>query len=169
MLDETARFGKFDFLANGVSYLAEFGICLWFVFHALGHIKKLYPNDQWVTFLANINIKQFLGVRDYDTAEYISESVGNTTIRTNSSSSGTNWEDLSGQFQSSNQVTASQTTRALIMPNEVMNMDCNAQLIFVDKTRPFPVQRVVYFQDPEFEGLYDPNWWFYDECQDKKH
>jgi type IV secretory pathway TraG/TraD family ATPase VirD4 len=36
-------------------------------------------------------------------------------------------------------------------------MDVNAQLIFVDKTRPFPVQRAVYFQDPEFEGLYDPN------------
>jgi len=158
MLDETAQFDKLEILANGVSYLAGFGISLWLVFQDLGQIKKLYPNDQWVTFFANTNIKQFFGVREYETAEYISKSVGNTTIRTNSSSSGTSSGGaLSGQFQSSNQVTVSQTARALIMPNEVMNMDVNAQLIFVDKTRPFPVQRAVYFQDPEFEGLYDPN------------
>jgi type IV secretion system protein VirD4 len=160
MLDEMANLGRMEILSSGVSYFAGHGISLWMILQDLSQLMCLYPNDEWRTFIANSSIKQFFGIRDKDTAEYISQTVGQTSIDIKSKSKSYSIKspfDIGWKFPEQTNITFSQASRPLIMPDEVLNLSSNIQLLFVDGIRPFPSQRVLYYQDSEFSGLFDKN------------
>lgn len=50
-----------------------------------------------------------------------------------------------------------QTARALLTPDEVRNLPEQAELLFLSGQRPIMAQKLRYFADKEFDGLYDSN------------
>ncbi|MCN5666955.1 TraG/TraD/VirD4 family protein, partial [Escherichia coli] len=71
---------------DAISLVRGYGAAFWLFVQDLSQLKAIYP--KWQTFLANTG-KQFFGTADYDTAKFISDSLGKFTVeyRTQGSSS----------------------------------------------------------------------------------
>jgi type IV secretion system protein VirD4 len=68
-------------IENAAGQIAGFGVKLWPILQDLGQLKTLYK-DRWETFMGNAGVLQFFGNNDLTTLKWISERLGQTTIRT---------------------------------------------------------------------------------------
>ncbi len=81
MIDEMAQLGYMEPLLQAVSLSRGYGLDLWMLFQDISQIKATYT-DSWSTFFANAKYQQFFGIRDLETAKYVSERLGKGTITT---------------------------------------------------------------------------------------
>ena len=143
-----------DRLADSVTLLRGYGVQLWLFVQDLSQLKAVYP--RWQSFLAN-TAQQFFGTADFDTARYLSDALGQETIRyvtqTASTSSG-------GIFKPN--TTSSGTGehlhgRSLLTPDEVMRLGSTKPIVLVSGEPPYLLNRISYLTDPAYAGRFDPN------------
>lgn len=160
ILDEFGQLGYLRQLEDAVSLMRGYGLSLWVFLQDLSQLKGVYP--RWQTFLAN-SAKVFFGTDDYDTAKYVSDSLGQTTIEYetanvgNSSGASTSIGGAGlnrGKSTGTNQQLAA---RALLTPDEVMRLGPGRPLVLVKGEYPYQLARLNYLVDPEYRGRFDPN------------
>lgn len=150
LLDEFANLGRMNPVQRAVSLLAGYGASIWMFLQDLSQLKGTYP-EKWGTFLANADVLQAFGTNDYDTARYLSDLTGDTTIYVASEN-----QSLSrsrGKYTSRGQTSAQTFTekaRKLLLPDEVRRMDATKQLLFVKGMAPIRCSKINYLNDPEF-------------------
>ena len=150
MLDEFAQLGRIAAIEDGISLVRGYGAAFWIFVQDLSQLRGVYP--KWQTFLAN-SAKQFFGTADFDTARYISDSLGQFTMkfRTGSQSNHkTRWQD--GNTGQSEQLTG----RSLLTPDEVMRLG-SRPIVLIPGELPYLLGRLNYLVDPEYVGLADAN------------
>lgn len=155
LLDEFAQLGRMQQVEDAISLVRGYGAYFWLIVQDLSQLKAIYP--RWQTFLAN-SAKQFFGTADYDTAKYISESLGQKTIQfatssTNSSSS----ISMHGSTSSGRSTSQQLSGRALLNPDEVMRLGSTRPIVFISGEPPYVLERINYLNNPEYTGLFDPN------------
>lgn len=79
MMDEFFQLGPIPTITNTLTYSRSSGLRIWLITQDLNQLKKNYPQD-WETIVGACGIKQFFGVNDHFTAEYISKLVGEEEI-----------------------------------------------------------------------------------------
>lgn len=97
LLDEFATLGHLSSLEKAAGFIAGYGVKLWVIVQDLNQLKANYK-DRWETFLGNAGVLQFFGNSDMTTLEYISNRLGQTELRqetTGSSSSESESSSLS--------------------------------------------------------------------------
>jgi len=80
-LDEFAILGPLKTIEDAAGQIAGLGCKLWPILQDLGQLKALYK-ERWETFIGNAGVLQFFGNSDMQTLKWISERIGQTTIRT---------------------------------------------------------------------------------------
>lgn len=155
MLDEMAQLGTLPMLRQAVSLLAGYGMSIWMVWQDLSQLKELYQRD-WPTFLANAKIQQFFGINDHETAKYISEMLGKSTITSKSESEGKSGKFAEGKTYSTT-ISTSETSRNLLNPDEVRRLNREIVLTFVQGMPPILLRRISYFNEPMFSKYADTN------------
>jgi type IV secretion system protein VirD4 len=100
-------------------------------------------------FLSNAGVLQVFGVNDHDSARLVSDLLGQETVVFQTMSRALDAEQSGITFGEHH------TGRSLLTPDEVRNLPQNAQLLFLAGRRPILAQKLAYFADPEFQGLYD--------------
>lgn len=93
LLDEVAQLQRMQTILDMASLWRGYGLTLWLVFQDLGQMKSIYPESEWQTLLSCCAVKQFFGVDDYDTAELVSKTIGQTTVLSNAYMEGENSSD----------------------------------------------------------------------------
>ena len=147
-------------IEDAVSLLRGYGLAFWVFIQDLSQLKGTYP--KWQTFLAN-SAKSFFGTDDFDTAKYISDSLGKATIEFETENSGKNagrgFSGGGGSMNSGSSHGTSQqfTGRELLTPDEVMRLGPERPILLVRGERPYLVERINYLVDSEYAGLFDPN------------
>lgn len=155
LLDEFAQLGRMKSVEDAISLVRGYGAAFWLFVQDLSQLKAVYP--KWQTFLAN-SAKQFFGTDDFDTAKFISESLGKKTIEyaTESHNAGTSM----GQNMSRSDgdgVSQQIAGRELLTPDEVMRLPPTAAIVLVRGEAPYMVERLNYLRDPEYAGQFDAN------------
>jgi type IV secretion system protein VirD4 len=153
-LDEFGQLGRLDSLTDNITLLRGYGAQLWLFVQDLSQLKAVYP--RWQSFLANTS-QQFFGTADYDTARYISDALGQRTIRfgTASRSQHSAWRLQSGTFSAA---TGEQIQgRSLLTPDEVMRLGPARPIIMIAGEPPWLLARINYLTDPAYAGRFDPN------------
>ncbi|MDL1881884.1 ATP-binding cassette domain-containing protein, partial [Gammaproteobacteria bacterium PRO2] len=123
LLDEFGQLGYMKQIEDAVSLMRGYGLAFWVFIQDLSQLKGVYP--KWQTFLAN-SAKSFYGTDDYDTAKYISDSLGKATIEFETENTGRNsGTGVSGGGGSLNRGKSSGSSqqfagRELLTPDEVM-------------------------------------------------
>jgi len=139
VLDEFAQLGKMQIIEDAYGLMAGLGIQLHAIVQDLSQLERLYDKG-WQTFIANAGVIQVFGTRDLHTAEYVSKMLGTTTQMVTSHSSGTSTSpkaDGWGSQTSSNSSTSHASTgRPLLFPDELMRMDRDAQVLFIEGADP---------------------------------
>lgn len=77
LLDEFPALGHMPPIAQGVAYLAGYGVQLWTFAQSIGQLKDLYGAN-WTTFMSNAGAACYFGVSDPELAEQLSRQLGNT-------------------------------------------------------------------------------------------
>lgn len=155
LLDEFAQLGRMQQVEDAISLVRGYGAYFWLIVQDLSQLKAIYP--RWQTFLAN-SAKQFFGTADYDTAKYISESLGQKTIQfaTSSSNSSTSYS-AHASHSSGHSTNINLSGRALLNPDEVMRLGPTRPIVFISGENPYVLERLNYLRNPEYIGLFDQN------------
>jgi len=160
LLDEFGQLGYMKQIEDAVSLLRGYGLAFWVFIQDLSQLKGVYP--KWQTFLAN-SAKTFYGTDDYDTAKYVSDSLGKATIEYETENSGQNsGTGLSGGGGSMNRGKSTGTSqqltgRDLLTPDEVMRLGPERPIVLVKGEYPYQLTRLNYLVDAEYVGKADPN------------
>ena len=150
MLDEFAALGRLQAVETAMGLLAGYGVLLWPILQDLSQLQDLYPH-RWKSFLANAGAVQAFGVNDLGTAEYLSGMLGQRTVmvRQHGRSGKTEYDHGAENY--------SATSRPLLMPQEIMRLPRQKEILLLEGKEPVLADRARYFSDKEFAGLFDPN------------
>jgi len=79
VLDEFPQLHNMKPVEDAVSYMAGYGVKMWFFVQDLGQLQHHYPTT-WRSIFANCGVQMFFGVNDHETAKLVSDMTGQTTI-----------------------------------------------------------------------------------------
>jgi type IV secretion system protein VirD4 len=143
VLDEAAALGRIAGFESWLVTMRRYRARFWPVFQDLSQLKAQYPRE-WSGFIANTDIRQFLGVRDLETANYLRDFIGITTIEVEN-------QDARGQ------TSKMQAQRHLLTADELLNLKPDIQIVFVGSLRPLFVKKTPYWMRPAFKGRVNRN------------
>ncbi|VVS96745.1 Conjugal transfer protein TraG (fragment) [Sphingomonas aurantiaca] len=135
--------------------MAGYGLQLWPILQDMHQLKATY-GERAGTFMSNAGVIQTFGVNDHATADMLSRTIGDTTIEydTVSTSRGTGWgENRAGPSES---VSGHVSARRLATPDEIMRMRPDQLLLLRQGEHPLAVEKIRYYDQREFAGLFDP-------------
>ena len=154
MLDEAASLGHMEALDDAVDKYRGYGVRLQFYFQSLGQLKGSFPNGQDQTLLANTT-QVYFGVNDHETAEYVSNRLGESTIIV--VSGGTNRGE-SQQTTGDNKMTYGrsrgesynwqQLGRKLLKPEEVVGLSPRTAITLTPGLPPIMTTLVPFYEEP---------------------
>jgi type IV secretion system protein VirD4 len=152
LLDEMAALGRLTMVEQAYGLMAGFGMQLWGIVQDLSQLHRIY-GDGWQTFIGNSGVLQYFGSRDKMTAEYFSALCGEATVPTLSSSITKAFSSGQGGSSSSESTSHNhgETQRKLILPDELMRVASNVQLVLVENLDPIAGRKIEWFSDPRFQ------------------
>ena len=158
LLDEFGQLGYMPIVETGISLIRGYGGLYWLFFQDLGQLKPVYA--KWQSIMANA-AKHYYGTADFETAKYISESIGKTTIEyeTSSTSTGHSGSVFTRNASSSSGTNTTQNivARELVTPDEVMGLGPDFPIVMISGERPYLLSRIKYFMDADYAPLADKN------------
>lgn len=178
LIDEAAQLGRFEALLRAYTYGRGMGIRAWSIWQDCGQIARNYGHDAISGFLGSSQTRQFFGTRDLATARMISDMLGTQTLeydavleqaaaRRNKAHivreliAGADPFEAGLNFahHARAAVTRTKQARALMTPDEILNMPEDRQLLFVSGLglHPLYAEKHPYFTRPETAGAYMPN------------
>lgn len=143
LADEFASLGRSDALAHGISFIAGYGLRMLTVVQSLSQIRHIYGQEA-ETFIQNHTVRVFFSPADNREARELSEALGNTTVKSKSRSRKTGAADAQGS------VSVSETSRALMLPQELKNMGAQSAIILAKHCPPILCRKIKWYQDAAF-------------------
>lgn len=148
LLDEFAALGYLAPVERAMGLMAGYGVQLWPILQDIHQLRATY-GQRAGTFLSNAGVLQVFGVNDPEGSQLISDLLGSETVIFTTASRALD------SSQSGLSYAAHHTARPLLMPDEVRNLPPATELLFLAGQRPILGQKLRYFADGEFQGLFD--------------
>jgi type IV secretion system protein VirD4 len=153
VLDESSSLGKLDCLCDAVDQYRGFGVRLLFIYQSLGQLKKCWPDGQDQTLLSNAS-QMFFAVNDLQTAEYVSNRLGEFTqvVASGGRSAGGSTSHQSGGGNNSSSQSWntsdnwSQAARRLLKPEEVCALNQRECITFTPGRPPIWTWLIRYYE-----------------------
>lgn len=178
IIDEAGQLGAFESLLRAYTFGRGAGIQTWALFQDTGQIIRNFGGPGLQGFMGSAALRQFFGVRDYQTAQLVSNMAGTETLEYDETlrqaeakrqkfhaamkmmTDGDPFsaiQDMKYQAQASQHRT--KQARALITPDEVLAMPEDRQIQFISgkNLRPVYAEKHPYYMRREFAGRFLPN------------
>ncbi|MGC1504179.1 MAG: type IV secretory system conjugative DNA transfer family protein [Sulfitobacter sp.] len=146
LLDEFAALGRLEAVERAMGLMAGYGLQLWPILQDMSQLKDLY-GERAGTFIANAGVQQVFGVNDFETAKWLSQMMGQET---------TGYQTDSYKPGDAPSFSNNLTGRDLLTPDEIMQLRPENQLLRVQGQATAVAQKLRYYADPEFAGLFVP-------------
>lgn len=140
VLDEAANLGKLPNFVNYLSLCRGYGISAILIVQNLSQFEELYGKNGLYSILGVCSTKVILKAAEYETAEYISKTLGEATVENESRSTNT------GGHGTTSSVSIQNVKRRLIDPNEIKGLEENQVLVSTDNTPPFKGTKAFQFE-----------------------
>jgi type IV secretion system protein VirD4 len=178
IIDEAGQLGRFEGLLNAFTYGRGHGIRTWALFQDTGQIIRNFGSTALQTFMGSSALRQFFGVRDYETARLISSMLGSQTLeyddtmqqaharraRTSAAMQVLNGGDPFAaanelRFQSFAETHRTKQARYLMTPDEILDMPEDRQILFTSgrNLKPIYAAKRHYDERREFAGRFLPH------------
>lgn len=152
LLDEVARLGYLRILETARDAGRKYGISLVLLFQSIGQMREAYGGrDATSKWFESASWMSFAAINDPDTADYISRRCGNTTVEAD-------------QLSRSSQMSGSSRTRSkllsarpLILPEEVLRMRGDEQIVFTAGNAPLRCGRAIWFRRADMKTVVGQN------------
>lgn len=148
LLDEAARLGYMRIIETARDAGRKYGITLLMLFQSLGQMREAFGGrDATSKWFESASWVSFSAINDPETAKYISERCGMTTVEVNQVSR--TLRDMGSSRTHSRQL----SQRPLILPHEIAQMRTDEQIILTGGNPPIRCGRAIYFRRPEMTAL----------------
>ena len=159
MLDEMPSLGFLPFVDKALMYGRAFGVKMIGLSITLEKLRQVYPKT-WRTFLSS-SLVLFFSFTEKDVKTYISEELGKATIKviSKSLSSGENKKafQLIGSISSNQSESDQESSRVLLMPEEVTQLGRKIVVAFAEGLRPIICHKLDYRYQPDWANMWDDN------------
>jgi type IV secretion system protein VirD4 len=143
LMDEFPTLGKLEQFLAGIAYFRGYHVRLFLIIQDTQQLKGAYEDAGMNSFLSNATFRVTFAANNVETAKLISELVGNQTVESTSHNK-PKFLDLNPASKSIN---ISQVQRALLLPQEVISLDKDKQIILVEASSPIMTNKIKYYLD----------------------
>jgi len=152
LMDEFISPGYIEIYLKSVAYMRSFGLTSAIIYQNNGQIEAPISQGGYGThgskaLLANHSCKLYFATENKEEAEALSKMLGYYTAKDKSSSSST--ENLS-LLKGSKSSSLNQRQRALMLPQEIMTMKSDEQIIRIINQKPIFCKKAIYFKSKHF-------------------
>lgn len=153
MMDEFPTLGEMKQFQTGIAYFRGYRVKLFLIVQDTQQLKGIYEDAGMNSFLSNSYYRITFSANNVETAKLISELVGNKTVKQYSSNK-PKFLDFNPQSRTMNE---SEVQRALLLPQEVITLPRDEQIILIESTAPIKTKKIFYYEDPFFMArVYNP-------------
>jgi type IV secretion system protein VirD4 len=146
LMDEFPTLGKMEQFKAGIAYFRGYRVRLFLIIQDTQQLKGTYEEAGMNSFLSNSTFRITFAANNYETANLISQLCGNKTVEQTSYSKPL-FFDLNISTRTQN---VSQVQRALLLPQEVIQLPRDEQIILIESFPPIKSFKIKYFEDKFF-------------------
>jgi type IV secretion system protein VirD4 len=151
LMDEFAAMGKVNILTDSIAYVAGYGLRLLPIIQSPAQLVHRYGPHQAQNFMENHAVRVVFAPEDIRVAKELSETLGYQTVKSKSISRHRGLMPKTGHNESQ-----SDQRRALMLPQELMALGQDREIVFHRGMRPILAKKVRYFSDRHFTGRLSP-------------
>ncbi len=154
MLDEFPTLGEMEQFKTGIAYFRGYNVRLFLIIQDTEQLKGIYEEAGMNSFLSNSTYRITFAANNVETANLISQLIGNKTVEQESLNK-PKFLDLNPASRS---LHVSETQRALLLPQEVIMLPRDEQILLIESTSPIKSKKIFYYKDSFFtKRLCDPS------------
>ena len=146
MMDEFPTLGEMEMFKAGIAYFRGYRVKLFLITQDTQQLKGIYEEAGMNSFLSNSYYRITFSANNIDTANMISQLVGNKTV-VQYNQNKPKFLDLN---PGSRTVNTSEVQRALLLPQEVIQLPRDEQIILIESHSPIKTKKIFYFKDKFF-------------------
>jgi type IV secretion system protein VirD4 len=142
MLDEFPALGRLDFFESSLAFMAGYGIKSFLIAQSLNQIEQAYGQNNAI--LDNCHVRVTFATNDERTAKRVSDALGTTTqLRAMKNFAGHRLSPWLGHLM----VSRSETPRALMTVDEIINLPERDEIVMVSGVRPIRAKKARFYED----------------------
>jgi len=145
ILDEFPNIGVIPDYEETLATCRKYGIGISTIVQSISQLVDKYNRDKANAIIGNHAIILCLGNVNNDTAKYIRDELGNTTVEFETSSEGSSKGSKDSRSRSSNK-NISYSSRALLNTDEIANMDQEKAILITKNRNPRIINKIAYFK-----------------------
>ena len=146
MMDEFPSLGEMPQFQIGIAYFRGYRVKLFLIVQDTQQLKGIYEEAGMNSFLSNSYYRVTFSANNMETANMISQLVGNKTVE-QASHNKPKFVDFN---PASRTMHVSEAQRALLLPQEVIQLPRDEQIILVESFAPIKCKKIFYFKDRYF-------------------
>ncbi len=146
LMDEFPTLGEMKQFQTGIAYFRGYRVKLFLIVQDTQQLKGIYEDAGMNSFLSNSYYRITFSANNVETAKLISELVGNKTVKQFSNNK-PKFLDFNPQSRTVNE---SEVQRALLLPQEVITLPRDEQIILIESTAPIKTKKIFYYSDSFF-------------------
>ncbi len=146
LMDEFPTLGKLEQFQAGIAYFRGYKVRLFLIIQDTEQLKGIYEESGMNSFLSNSTFRITFAANNMETANLISQLLGNKTVDQISYNK-PKYLDLNPGARS---LHVSHTQRALLLPQEVIQMPKDEQILLIESQPPIKSKKIKYFEDKFF-------------------
>ncbi|AIF81511.1 type IV secretion system component VirD4 [endosymbiont of Acanthamoeba sp. UWC8] len=147
MMDEFPTLGKMEQFASGIAYFRGYHVRLFLIIQDTEQLKGIYEEAGMNSFLSNATYRVTFAANNVETANLISQLIGNKTVD-QVSANRPKFLDFNPASRSLN---VSKTQRALLLPQEVIGLPRDDQILLIESCPPIKSKKIKYYDDAFFK------------------
>ena len=146
LLDEFPTLGKMEAFKAGIAYFRGYRVRLFLIIQDTQQLKGTYEEAGMNSFLSNSTFRITFAANNYETANLISQLCGNKTVEQTSYNKPL-FFDLNVSTRTQN---VSKVQRALLLPQEVITLPRDDQIVLIESFPPIRSKKIKYYEDKFF-------------------
>ncbi len=146
VMDEFPSLGEMKSFQTGIAYFRGYKVKLFLIVQDTQQLKGIYEEAGMNSFLSNSYYRITFAANNIETANMISQLIGNKTVKQYSHNK-PKFLDLN---PSSRTINESEVQRALLLPQEVITLPRDEQILLIESYPPIRTKKILYYKDPMF-------------------
>jgi type IV secretion system protein VirD4 len=146
ILDEFPTLGKMDQIKAGIAYFRGYHVRLFLIIQDTQQLKGTYEEAGMNSFLSNATYRITFAANNVETANLISQLCGNKSVKQVSGNK-PKFLDLNPASRTEQ---VSEVQRALLLPQEVLMLPRDEQIVLIESSPPIKSKKIKYYEDKFF-------------------
>jgi len=147
LLDEFPTLGKMEEIRSGIAFYRGYNVKLFLIIQDTEQLKSIYEASGMNSFLSNCTYRITYAANNVETARYISDLLGKKTVVSEGESSRPKYLDLNPGARN---LSISKSGRELLMPQEVIGLPKDEQIILIEANPPIRCKKIYYSKQKIF-------------------